>query len=287
MNYKEDKRVDDLNDMDLVQQKNKEWWTTRTMSYSWGEKSQQNVNTLQWFDRIDSNFLYASRFFGYREPFDNLIPFSELKGKRVLEIGCGMGFHTELLVRSGAIVTSIDISPTSISRTQKRLDLKGLEANVIEMDASNLAFDDNLFDYVWSWGVIHHSAYTVKIIKEIHRVLATSGSTTIMVYNLNSMEAYISIVSRYLINFWRGSSIDNALWSGTDGFHSRWYTADILKDIFNGFFREVSHEVLGQEADVIPMPSYLRRFFIRFFTFNYCQKTIRKRGGFLIIKAKK
>ena len=43
-------------------------------------------------------------------PFDRLIPYHALKGKRVLEIGCGMGLHTELMLKAGAEVRYLSTS---------------------------------------------------------------------------------------------------------------------------------------------------------------------------------
>ena len=44
------------------------------------------------------------------------------------------------VIRLGAEVTSIDLAPQSITTTKKRLELKGLHANVFEADAENLPF---------------------------------------------------------------------------------------------------------------------------------------------------
>jgi 2-polyprenyl-3-methyl-5-hydroxy-6-metoxy-1,4-benzoquinol methylase len=99
--------------------------------------------------------VHGARLFGRgEEPFDKIIPFEQLKGRDVLEIGCGMGLHAELLSRAGAKLTTIDISDTSVEATKRRM-----------MDARNLKLGDGSFDFVWSWGVIHHAAETARIIR--------------------------------------------------------------------------------------------------------------------------
>ena len=55
----------------------------------------------------------------------------------------------------------------SVDITKRRLNIKKLNAKVLECDAENLPFLDNYFDVVWSWGVIHHSPDTKKCCKEI------------------------------------------------------------------------------------------------------------------------
>jgi 2-polyprenyl-3-methyl-5-hydroxy-6-metoxy-1,4-benzoquinol methylase len=58
----------------------------------------------------------------------------------VLEIGCGMGLHSELMARAGARLHSIDLSPTSVEATQRRFALKHLDGNIQQADAERLPF---------------------------------------------------------------------------------------------------------------------------------------------------
>jgi 2-polyprenyl-3-methyl-5-hydroxy-6-metoxy-1,4-benzoquinol methylase len=183
-----------------VQKGNAEWWTDHTMSYDWSSRIEHVKYSLDWFDEIDRRFVNDSRLYGHdKSPFDLMIPFEKLKGKKVLEIGCGMGFHTELFIRAGAVVHSIDISSTSVESTQKRLALKGLSATVIQQDAESLSFADQEFDYVWSWGVIHHSSRTARIVRQISRVLKPSGECALMVYNRDGASAWRSIIKYHLL----------------------------------------------------------------------------------------
>ena len=67
--------------------------------------------------------------------------------------------------------------------TNKRFELFDIKnAEALQADAENLPFDNESYDYVWSWGVIHHSANTDRIASEINRVLKNGGKSTIMVY---------------------------------------------------------------------------------------------------------
>ena len=125
------KRSSQVNDSSAVQKANEQWWTDYTMSYDWNDKVQVEKYTNEWFDEIDKRFVHGARVFAHDQaPFDRLIPFAELQGKRVLEIGCGMGYHSELLVRSGALLTAIDISETSIQATRQRFAERGLVGTI-------------------------------------------------------------------------------------------------------------------------------------------------------------
>ena len=172
-----------------VQASNQQWWTVNTMSYDWKEKISAERFSADWFNEVDRRFIFAHRLFAHDErPFGRIIPFDAIRGRRVLEIGCGMGLHTEKLVRAGADVTTIDISQTSIDATARPDgDRRGLKADVRRMDAEMLEFPDASFDFVWSWGVIHHSSMTGRIVRADHCVLKVGGESRVMVYNLEGM----------------------------------------------------------------------------------------------------
>jgi 2-polyprenyl-3-methyl-5-hydroxy-6-metoxy-1,4-benzoquinol methylase len=282
-----DKRIRDL-DSASVQQGNKTWWTTHTMSYDWEDKSTLIPFTAPWFDDIDGRFLHAARLFSNAaNPFEELMHLEQLAGKRVLEIGCGMGFHSEMLARAGANLTSIDLSSTSVKATRARLGLKKFNAEVREMDAELLSLPSGEFDMVWSWGVIHHSSRTGRIVREIERVLRPGGEARIMVYNLGGMPAYITFVTRYLFGFWRGRSLDEALWCSTDGFSSRFYTRDEFADLLATFFAQVETKIFGQDADVLPLPHFLRRYLLNLIPLSRQRQLASRRGAFLFAVATK
>lgn len=271
-----------------VQRGNASWWTSQTMSYDWKDPSRNQRLTPEWFDDIDARFLQSARLFSEAaNPFEALMSCGELQGRPVLEIGCGMGLHSEMLARAGARLVSIDLSPTSIESTRERFRLKGLSADIRQMDAESLDFPDGSFDMVWSWGVIHHSSRTGRIVGEIARVLRPGGSSRVMVYNLGGMPAYLALMGRYALGFWRGRSLDEILWQSTDGFSARFYTRDQLGDLFSGFFPSVKIEVLGQESDAIPFPRLLRSLLARMVPLSHQRRAVRRRGAFLFAVATK
>ena len=267
---------------------NRRWWTENTMSYDWKEKSAFERFTPEWYDDIDHRFLHAARLFnGTENPFVELMDLEHVQGKRVLEIGCGMGFHTEMLLRAGARLTSIDISPTSVASTKKRLEIKGLEGDVRQMDAEQLEFPDGEFDLVWSWGVIHHSARTGRVLKEIDRVLKPGGQVRLMVYNLDGMQAYVTMMRRYMFGFWRGKSLDDQLWRDSDGFTARYYSRDNWRDLLSIFFDDIDIRFYGQDADAVPVPRQLRRPLLKLIPVRTQERLARARGLMLFSIATK
>lgn len=283
-----DKRVSQETDLASVQRGNEKWWSGNPMAYDWNDRVKLERFSKEWFDEIDRRFIHGARLFAHgKEPFDRIMPFDQLRGKRVLEIGCGMGLHSELLVRHGADLTSVDLSETSVMATRKRLALRGLQARVEKMDAVNLEFADAEFDFVWSWGVIHHSAQTARIVQQISRVLRPGGEARVMVYNLHSATAYVTMVTRYLLGFWRGRTLDDCLWATTDGYMARYYAPDQLTDLFSVFFKDVSVSSYGQESDGVPLPRHLRGVVMRLMSEQKLAELSNKRGFFLFVKAQK
>lgn len=282
-----DKRLDGL-DAAAVQQGNQRWWTAHTMSYDWRSPSALERFTPAWYDEIDRRFLRASHLFGTASnPFEELIGTDSLRGRRVLEIGCGMGFHTEMMARAGAHLTSIDLSPTSVHATRTRLAQKQLSADVRQMDAESLEFATGAFDLVWSWGVIHHSSRTGRIVREIDRVVKAGGEARLMVYNLEGTPAYVTLVRRYLFGFWRGRSLDELLWQSTDGFSARFYSRDAFSDLLRTFFDAVDVSVLGQDPDVVPLPAFLRGAILKVIPTARQRTLVRRRGAYLFAIARK
>lgn len=125
--------------------------------------------------------------------------FESGKGLEILEVGVGMGAdHIEWAKSSPKKLCGIDITQSGIDHTQQRLAIHGLSSNLQVGDAENLPFEDESFDMVYSWGVVHHSPNTQAAINEIHRVLRPNGTAKIMVYHKYSMVGFM-LWARYAL----------------------------------------------------------------------------------------
>jgi 2-polyprenyl-3-methyl-5-hydroxy-6-metoxy-1,4-benzoquinol methylase len=116
----------------------------------------------------------------------DLAQFHLYQGKRVLEIGCGMGADAAEFAKHGAEYVGIDLSIESIALAQKRFEVLGLEG-----EFHHASGDDDLshlgkFDLVYSCGVLHHYPDIDKIIENIHTLLVDSGELKFLVYARNS-----------------------------------------------------------------------------------------------------
>jgi len=113
--------------------------------------------------------------------------FRNSRGKRVLEIGVGLGADHQQFARSGADLHGLDLTEKAIEHTRARLTSLGLQSHLSVGDAEALPFPDESFDVVYSWGVLHHSPDTPQAIREVHRVLVPGGVARVMIYHKWSM----------------------------------------------------------------------------------------------------
>lgn len=127
------------------------------------------------------------------EPFiRDFAQFGSWAGKDVLEVGMGAGTDFTQFVRAGANGYGIDLTAESLRHVKRRLAYEGLAAKELKQaNAERLPYPDNRFDLVYSWGVIHHSENTFAALREIYRVTKPGGALKIMVYNRNSLVAWL------------------------------------------------------------------------------------------------
>ena len=138
------------------------------------------------------NFLRQEEVRYTLEPYiKTFADFASYNQKQVLEIGVGLGADHLQFARAGAVLHGIDLTTQAIEYTGKRLEIFGLASVLAAGDAEHLAFPDNTFDLVYSWGVLHHSPDTPQAIREAYRVLKPGGHAKIMIYHTYSLVGYM------------------------------------------------------------------------------------------------
>ncbi|TDJ52220.1 MAG: class I SAM-dependent methyltransferase [Nitrospina sp.] len=154
--------------------------------------SEKEFMTREYFDEIERH-----RYFTHPWIVDTINSFN-LRGKKVLEIGCGMGTDHLAMARKGGIMHAIDLIPRNLEVTQKRFKIHRYKTRVTIGDAEFLPYASNTMDFIYSFGVLHHSPDTEKTISEVHRVLKPGGRCYITVYNKHSIFFWWTI---YFWNF--------------------------------------------------------------------------------------
>jgi ubiquinone/menaquinone biosynthesis C-methylase UbiE len=265
------------------------WWSSNPMTYDWRGEIPYEPGSPEYLEEVERRFLRETWFAQPpgAKPFSGLIPFDELAGKDVLEIGVGTGVHARLLAESGARLSAVDLTPTAVDLTNKRLALHGLEADVREADAERLPFPDASFDFVWSWGVIHHSESTDAVVHEIARVLRPGGRLALMIYHRSSITYWIQyqlIRGVFAGRLLRESPAEVAN-RYSDGVIARHYTRGGLARLLEPWFENVETQVMGQVSEAIPLPAALRRPVERVVPLALRHALVRRWGWFLVATA--
>jgi SAM-dependent methyltransferase len=268
------------------------WWSANPMTYDWHGEIADEPGTPEHLAEVERRFLGESWFAQEpgATPYSRLIPFDELRGRDVLEIGCGTGVHARLLAEAGANVSAVDLTPTAVELTRRRLALHGLEADVREADAEQLPYDDATFDFVWSWGVIHHSSDTERVLDEIARVLRPGGRFALMVYHRSSVTFWLNYV--LFRGVLRGGLLherpDELANRWSDGVVARHYTRRSLAHALSVHGLEPERvEVMGQIGEAVPLPGTLRRRVERFVPLPLRRAVVRRYGWFLFAVARR
>src|SRR5580658_5827609 len=94
------------------QSANRTWWESTPMRYDWRDEIVAPPGSEAYFIEIDRRFLASARSYmpWVDVPFDEVIPFKQLRDKDVLEIGVGQGTHAQLLAPYCKSFIGIDLT---------------------------------------------------------------------------------------------------------------------------------------------------------------------------------
>lgn len=173
------------------------------------------------WDRRPCNIRHSAMEIGTRDYFDEVekrkyfvephIPrfteFERWRGKKVLEIGCGIGTDTVNFARQGARVAAVDLSRRSLEIARQRARLLGVadrvefyHANAEELTAS-LPIEP--YDLIYSFGVIHHTPCPERAVQQMTSYVQSGTMIRIMVYHRYSWKVLGILLNRGQGRFWR------------------------------------------------------------------------------------
>ena len=241
------------------QHANRDWWENHPMRYDWKGGITQEEFSKGFYQEIDQRFFHSAQQFlpSACIPFDSLIDYKALRSLCVLEIGTGNGSHAQLLAEHAGSYTGIDITEYAVKSTSTRLKLLGISATVVRMDAERMEFPDNSFDFIWSWGVIHHSSNTRNVLREMHRVLRPGGKAVTMVYYRGWWCYYICSGLVYGVvkgDLFKTRSLHATVQRLTDGALARYYTPDGWTVEVEQYFQTNRQFIVGAKAELVPFP---------------------------------
>ena len=223
------------------------------------------------------------------------------KGKKVLEVGCGIGMDSRFLTENGIEHYGLDYSFRSLQLAQRHFDLNSLRKRFINADAVALPFANNEFGLVMSIGVIHHIVGTPEACRELVRVCKPGGTVRVMFYNRNSYHyALVNFIVRPLI--WlmlRLRFLEAVLAIAPEKFKHMYYISkrhglskqrllDISADTsFAGENNFIPKSGFWTEEEMLELFSGLEdfKFFrndLRYFPLPFLRRFIEKRWGFFL-----
>ena len=157
----------------------RKYWNTQPCNIKHGAS---DVGTVEFFHEV------SERRYKVESHIAEFAGFHLWAGKRVLEIGCGIGSDAEEFAKHGAEYVGIDLSDQSIALSRQRFETLGLEGEFYNIDTTDATALATLgkFDLVYSYGVIHHFPGIDHIIHNVKSVIVPGGEFRFMVYAKNS-----------------------------------------------------------------------------------------------------
>jgi SAM-dependent methyltransferase/uncharacterized protein YbaR (Trm112 family) len=155
-----------------------------SFSYEWNRWNQVQLDIAN--GRTESEDTFAEK--------TGFTP-EELRGKLVLDVGCGAGRFLDVASKWGATVIGIDLS-FAVEASQKNLGDRP-NVSVIQADVFRLPFRDATFDAIFSIGVLHHSRDTREAFLQLPSLLKHGGDIAVWLYY------YEDQVYNAASDFWR------------------------------------------------------------------------------------
>ncbi|MGI9550679.1 MAG: class I SAM-dependent methyltransferase [Aurantibacter sp.] len=146
--------------------------------------STQPIGTREYFDEVEKRKYFV-------EPhIPEFAQFDRWEGKKVLEVGCGIGTDTINFARAGASVTAVDLSDESLRIAKQRVKVFDLERRVTFYQANAEELSQYVpiepFDLVYSFGVIHHTPNPGNAVAQIKKYMTKTSEFRLMLYAKNS-----------------------------------------------------------------------------------------------------
>jgi 2-polyprenyl-3-methyl-5-hydroxy-6-metoxy-1,4-benzoquinol methylase len=163
----------------------RDFWNARPCNIRHSSKA---VGTREYFDEVEQRKYFV-------EPhIPRFAEFSRWSGRRVLEIGCGIGTDTVSFARAGASVTAVELSDASAAVARARLDVYGIGDRVAihvgNAEELPRVVPPQTFDLVYSFGVIHHSPNPRRIVEHLRAYMTRESELRLMLYSRISYKLF-------------------------------------------------------------------------------------------------
>ena len=154
-----------------------DYWNSHTLGTQYVTDPSIEVGSREYFEHIRP-WMNPYKFPWIMDRIDEEA--KVLKGKHLLEIGCGMGYDSLEFLKRGVKVTATDLTHNAIKMAKRHFEIEGVQAEDCRVESVlDLKFEDGTFDAVWANGVVHATGDTPRALQEIRRVLKPGGRAII------------------------------------------------------------------------------------------------------------
>ena len=178
------------------------------------------ADVKRYWDARPCNIRHSPKPIGSKEYFDEVearkyvvephIPvfaqFGRWAGRRVLEVGCGIGTDSINFARAGAQLTAVDLSSESLRIAEQRADVMGVSDRIefVQANAEELTsvLSGEPYDLVYSFGVVHHTPRPERAMAEIRALTAPGGTLKLMIYHRRSWKVFWIVAGQGRGCFW-------------------------------------------------------------------------------------
>ncbi len=175
----------------------KDYWNARPCNI---RHSTARLGSKQYFNEVEARkYLVEPHIPGFAD-------FEAWRGKRVLEIGCGLGTDTINFARAGAHVTTVDLSEKSMELARQRAATFGFDKRIqffpgnAEQLSSFVPVEP--YDLIYSFGVIHHTPHPDAVLEQLRRYRRPGTVVKIMVYHRRSYKVAWILATEGKGRFW-------------------------------------------------------------------------------------
>src|SRR5437868_2929847 len=179
----------------------REFWNRRPCNV---RHSRQPLGTKEYFDEVEARKYFV-------EPhIPGFAQFEQWRGKRVLEVGCGIGTDTVNFARAGAQVTAVDLSDASLEIARQRVSIYGLSnVRFYQGNAEDLQsfLPIESYDLIYSFGVIHHTPNPERVLEQLRNYARPGTLLKVLVYHRYSWKGFEALIREGKGAFWRFSEL--------------------------------------------------------------------------------
>ncbi len=246
------------------------YWNARPCNL---RHSPAEVGSREYFDQVEARKYFV-------EPhIPGFAQFERWAGKRVLEIGCGLGTDTINFARAGATVTAVDLSDESLTLARKRAEVFGLADRITFHQANAEELSKTVpvekYDLVYSFGVLHHTPHPPRAMTEVTKYMGADSEFKIMVYHRHSWKVFWLVMTLGKGRFWRTDewvALQSEAQTGCPVTYS--YSRESIKQLLHEF---VIDEMFVDHIFPYSIPEYKRYEYRKALPFRWLPEAVFRR----------